>query len=202
MVFWLHHLVYGFHLMNESANEVSCIILAGGEGKRVGGVDKGLLEYRGKPLIEHVIEKLSLQVDDIVISANRNIERYQQYCNKVIPDQSEQYLGPLAGINAALPHCRHDMVLVVACDTPFIPGDIIDKLLSHRAHLPVYIASANGRLQLVIMLHKSLLDSIAQSLAEGRLSLMQWVNSQQPEIVEFEDAAAFRNFNNSADFDS
>ena len=88
--------------MKNSDKKISCIILAGGKGKRVGGVDKGLLEYKNKPLIEHTINALTPQVDDIIISANRNIERYKDYAKKVISDESEDYLGPLAGIDAAL----------------------------------------------------------------------------------------------------
>jgi len=188
--------------MNKSANQVSCIILAGGEGKRVGGVDKGLLEYRGKPLIEHVINKVSPQVDDIVISANRNTKRYQLYSQKVITDDSEQYLGPLAGINAALTHCQHDRVLIVACDTPFLPSDIIDRFLSSQTDAHLHIASTNKKLQLVMLIHKNLHESIAHSLHEGQLRLMQWATSHQPNIVEFKDDSAFKNFNYNDDFNS
>lgn len=202
MVTWYYPLVNHCHLMSKSANKVSCIILAGGEGKRVGGVDKGLLEYRGKPLIEHVIEKLAPQVDDIVISANRNIKRYQLYSQKVITDESEQYLGPLAGISAALTHCLHDRVLVVACDTPFLPPDIINRFLSSQTQTYLHIARTNKQLQLVMLIHKNLHDSIAQSLHEGQLRLMHWAISQKPEIVEFEDSSAFKNFNYNDDIDS
>ena len=202
MLVWHYHLLNGFHLMNKSANKVSCIILAGGEGKRVGGVDKGLLEYRGKPLIEHVIEKVSPQVDDIVISANRNTKRYQLYSQKVISDESEQYLGPLAGINAALTHCQHDRVLIVACDTPFLPSDIIYRFLSRQPDTHIHIASTNNKLQLVMLIHKNLQGSIAHSLEEGQLRLMQWAISQKPEIVEFENGSAFINFNYTDVFDA
>lgn len=188
--------------MNKIAEQVSGIILAGGEGKRVGGIDKGLLEYRGKPLIEHVIEKITPQVDDIVISANRNTKQYQRYSEKVIADETAQYLGPLAGIYAALPHCRHDRVLIVACDTPFLPTDIIDKFNRSKPETHLHIATSNNRLQLVMMLHKNLHRSIGQALIDGQLRLMQWVKSQQPEMVEFEDESAFRNFNNNDEFDS
>lgn len=188
--------------MNKNVIKVSCIILAGGEGKRVGGVDKGLLEYRGKPLIEHVIKKVSPQVDDIVISANRNTKRYELYSQKVIIDESVNYLGPMAGINAALPHCQHDRVLIVACDTPFLPSDMINRFISGQTGAQLHIASTNKRLQLAMLIHKNLHDSISHSLNEGQLRLIQWAKSQQPEIVEFEDGSAFKNFNYTDDFDS
>ena len=187
--------------MNNSDKKISCIILAGGKGKRVGGVDKGLLEYRNKPLIEHTINAVTPQVDDIVISANRNIERYKNYAKKVISDESEDYLGPLAGIDAALPHCAHDLVLIVACDTPFLPADIIDTFLL-KQNKKLYIAESGNKLQLALLIHRSLHDSIKRSLHEGQLRLMQWVKAQQPETVIFQDDAAFKNFNYNEDFDA
>ena len=187
--------------MINSDRKISCIILAGGEGKRVGGVDKGLLEYNNKPLIEYIIDTITPQVDDIVISANRNSERYKQYTSKVISDESEKYLGPMAGIDAALPHCSHEWVLVVACDTPLLPNDIVDKFLQNKTESALYIAQSNNKLQLLLLLHSSLHESIRQTLNQGQLRLMHWVKSQQPEIVIFQDNAAFKNFNNNEDFE-
>ncbi len=184
----------------ENSKSCSCIILAGGEGKRVGGVDKGLLEYRNKPLIEHVINAISPQVDDLVISANRNTERYKQYTKKVISDHSERCLGPLAGIDAALSHCAHDRVLIAPCDTPFLPGDIIDKFLFNRTDSDLYIAESNNKLQPVMLLHKKLHGSITHALDDGELRLMFWVKSHQPEIIVFQDDTAFKSFNNTDDF--
>jgi molybdopterin-guanine dinucleotide biosynthesis protein A len=181
-------------------NKVSCIILAGGEGKRVGGVDKGLLEYKGKRLIEHVIKAVSPQVDDLVISANRNTEHYRCYTDKVISDETTQYLGPLAGISAALAHCKHDRVLIVPCDTPFLPQDIIEKFLSARPGADIYIAEAVNKLQPVMLIHKNLHNSIRQSLEEEERRLMFWVRSQHPVIISFPVEAAFKNFNHSDDF--
>ena len=200
MLVWHYHLLNGFHLMNKSANKVSCIILAGGEGKRVGGVDKGLLEYRGKPLIEHVIEKVSPQVDDIVISANRNTKRYQLYSQNVISDESEQYLGPLAGIAAALPYCTNERVLIVPCDMPFLPGNLVQKL-SNATGKDISIAETETKMQLAFLMHKKLLTPIQHSVNNNQLRLMQWVRSHQPAIIHFTDDEAFKNFNNRDDID-
>jgi len=188
--------------MHDNSERFSCIILAGGEGKRVGGVDKGLIEYRNRPLIEHVIDTIKPQISDLVISANRNTERYQRYTGKVISDGSQQYLGPLAGIDAALPHCAYERVLVVPCDTPFLPGDIINRFLSGQPDKNLYIAESNNKLQPVMLIHKALLASIRRSLDSNELRLMFWVKSQQPEITVFQDDAAFRSFNNTDDFDT
>jgi len=186
--------------MRNTPEQFSCIILAGGEGKRVGGVDKGLIEYRKKPLIEHVIDAVRPQVNELVISANRNIARYKNYSDKVISDDSQHYLGPLAGINAALPHCAHDRVLVVPCDTPFLPDDIIRQFLSQQNDGHLYIAETNKKLQPVMLIHKTLHNSLQHSLDNNELRLMFWVKSQQPEIIKFPDASAFKSFNHSDDF--
>lgn len=188
--------------MPDKPEKFSCIILAGGEGKRVGGVDKGLLEYKNKPLIEHVIASIRPQVDDLIISANRNIERYKNYSNKVISDISEKCLGPLAGINAALPHCTHDRVLIVPCDTPYLPADIIAKFLSSHADSHLYIAESKNKLQPVMLIHKNLHNSITSSLDKEQLRLMFWARSQQPEVVPFPDESAFKSFNQTDDFES
>jgi len=182
--------------------QFSGIILAGGEGKRVGGIDKGLIEYRNKALIEHVIDAITPQIDDLVISANRNIERYKNYTQKVISDNSEQYLGPLAGISAALAHCAYDRVLVVPCDTPFLPTDIIAKFLSRRADSHLYIAESKNKLQPIMLIHKKLQGSIKRALDENERRLMFWVKSQQPEIIRFQGETAFKSFNNTHDFDT
>ena len=188
--------------MIKSDTKISCIILAGGEGKRVGGVDKGLLEYKNRPLIEYIINTIRPQVDDIVISANRNHDRYKQYSSKVVSDKSEKYLGPMAGIDAALPHCKHDWVLIIACDTPLLAADIIDKFLQTKTDSKLYIAESNNKMQLLLLLHRSLHSSIKRALSENQLRLMRWAKSQQPEIVIFHAVAAFKNFNNSKDFET
>ena len=188
------------HSSNNNVAKISCIILAGGEGKRVGGVDKGLLEYKGKPLIEYVIKAVSPQVDELVISANRNTERYKSYTDKVISDMTEQYLGPLAGISAALSHCTHDRVLIVPCDTPFLPPDIIEKFLSVRTDADLYIAESQNKLQPVLLVHQNLRGSINRSLGKNERRLMFWVKSQHPEIISFMDKTAFNSFNHTDDF--
>jgi molybdopterin-guanine dinucleotide biosynthesis protein A len=188
--------------MSGASSHFSCIILAGGEGKRVGGVDKGLIEYKNKPLIEHVIDATSPQVDDLVISANRNIERYKKYTDKVISDRCEQYLGPLAGIDVALPHCIHQRILIVPCDTPFLPHDIIEHFLAKRNDADLYIAETKNKLQPVMLIHKTLHDSISRSLDNNELRLMFWAKAHQPEIITFSDSRPFKSFNHTDDFDS
>ena len=182
------------------ATSTSAIILAGGEGRRVGGQDKGLLRYKNKTLIEHVISRISPQVDDIVISANRNTEHYQSLpCSQISSvnsDETEQYLGPLSGIASCLPLCKHSLVLVVACDMPLLPANLLEKLLLGMHGKELSIATVNHRHQLALLLKQSLLSGLQQALSAHQLKLIKWVESCRYSSVNFDDnAGAFRNFN-------
>ncbi len=182
--------------MNSNPKQFSCIILAGGEGKRAGGSDKGLLLYKEKPLIEHVINTIKFQVDDIVISANRNIDSYEQYTNKVINDFSDNYRGPLAGMAACLSHCKHEPVLVVACDMPALPEDLVDRLAADIQNRSINIATIDKHHQLAMIVKKDLLESIQQQLNDNQLKLIQWVESVSYATVSFDDIPdAFTNLN-------
>lgn len=97
---------------------ISGVILAGGQSRRMGGVDKGLLDFLGKPMISHVIQRLGPQVDEILINANREIERYQAFGHPVIADDIMGYAGPLAGLHKGMRMAKHPYVLMVPCDSP------------------------------------------------------------------------------------
>jgi molybdopterin-guanine dinucleotide biosynthesis protein A len=187
--------------MSINSPQISCIILAGGKGKRVGGVDKGLLlfedkSHKNKPLIEHVIDAVKNQVDDLVISANRNIEIYDQYAAKVINDSFKDYQGPLAGIASCLKHCKHELVLVVACDTPKLPGKLVERLAVDMQNNSVCIATVGNRHQLAMIIRNNLSDSIQQHLGNKQLSLIKWVESVAYKTVGFDDMPeAFINLN-------
>ena len=193
--------------MNRSETHVSCIILAGGEGKRTGGLDKGLLPYekkpgKNKPLIEHVIDAVKNQVDDIVISANRNIESYQQYSANVIGDSTEDYQGPLAGIAACLKHCKHELVLVVACDMPNLPSNLVTRLISEIQDNSFSIATVDNHHQLALIIKDNMDDSVQQRLKNKQLKLIQWVESVPYITVSFDDIPdAFVNLNQLSDTD-
>jgi len=182
--------------MNTAATPVSCIILAGGEGKRAGGLDKGLVNYQDKPLIEHVITAINNQVDDIVISANRNVKTYQQYTAKVISDAAEHYQGPLAGIAACLKHCQHEQVLVIACDMPGLPSDLVERLYTPLQNQDISIATVDNHHQLAMILKQHLSRSIQHCLDNNLLKLIQWVESVPYTTVNFDDVPkAFTNLN-------
>lgn len=181
--------------MDPIDKKFSCIILAGGEGRRVGGQDKGLISYKNATLIQHVINSVQPQSDEIIISANRNIDTYKEYGFKIISDDADHYLGPLAGITAALPHCKHNWVLVVPCDMPFLPNDLTTALAQRMSNSNICVVESEKKLQLVFLLNKILLPSLLSSLEDGQLRLIKWVKSQNPSVVSFPETHSFKNFN-------
>lgn len=106
----------------------SILLLAGGQGQRMGGRDKGLLDWQGKPLVATLHALLRPLTDDLIISCNRNQERYAAYADRLVEDADSGFPGPLAGIRAALPVARHDYLLVLPCDTPLLDAGLIHDL--------------------------------------------------------------------------
>ncbi|WP_191486558.1 molybdenum cofactor guanylyltransferase MobA [Pseudomonas sp. FEN] len=110
-------------------NNLSILLLAGGRGQRMGGQDKGLLEWRGQPLIAHLHAVARPFSDDLIISCNRNQERYATYADQLVSDDSQDFPGPLAGIRAGLAAARHDHLLVLPCDVPQIDSALLGAML-------------------------------------------------------------------------
>lgn len=178
----------------------SGIILAGGQGSRMGGVDKGWVEWQGLPLIQHVIRRLAPQVDDLVISANRSLEQYQALEHPVVADHLPDFSGPLAGIAAALAVCRHDWALVVACDCPLLPLHLGQTLRDAHPNALLRLVHDGTHLQpLFMLLHRQLLPSLQQALAEQQYKVGQWARAQSPQIVQIATPEAFVNFNTRTD---
>src|SRR6185295_14379492 len=109
-------------------NRVTGVVLAGGQGRRMGTVDKGLQLLRGKPMVAAVIERLAPQVDEILINANQNLDAYARFGHRVVPDAIGGFAGPLAGLHAGLSMAKHPLVLTVPCDSPFLPADLYARL--------------------------------------------------------------------------
>ncbi len=184
------------------ASACSGIILAGGQATRMGGLDKGWVEWRGVPLIQHVLSRLLPQVDDLVISANRSLDRYQALGHTVVTDQNEDYAGPLAGIAAGLTVCRHDWALVVACDSPRLPIDLLSQLWigSDNSHL-VLLHDGEQLQPLFMLIHRQLLPSLQQAIARQQHKVGQWAHAQSPIIVHIHTPECFINLNTLADLD-
>ena len=150
---------------------ISAVILAGGRATRMGGADKGLLLLQHKPLIQHVIDRLTPQVDEILINANRGLEQYRTFGYRVLQDEVAEFLGPLAGFSLGLQHAKHEYLLTVPCDSPLLPHDLAQRLMAglHEKNADVAVASSDDSVHPVFCLcRKSVLPSLTEYLEQGR----------------------------------
>lgn len=179
---------------------ISAIILSGGLSRRMSGQDKGLLPWRERPLIDHVIEHVHPQVDELMINANRNHPAYAERQLPIVPDEHDDNPGPLAGMAAGLAQCRHDWLLVLPCDTPQPPKDLAARLYEKAEQAPV-VASLDGHMQPVFcLLHRRHRQSLIDFLARGERRARHWLRDQQAIEVDFSDQPdAFMNINQPED---
>ena len=184
-------------------SQITGVILAGGRGQRMGGVDKGLQLLQGAPLIAHVLERLQPQVPQVLINANRNLERYAEFGHPVIADLVADYAGPLAGLHVALSTATSDLVLTVPCDSPFLPRDLASRLLAalNSESVPLAVACVGNKMQPAFCLaHRTALSSLAQYLSDGGRKMAVWQESLNACQVDFQDQAeAFHNINSPDD---
>lgn len=175
----------------------SAIVLAGGRATRLGGIDKALVNFAGRPLIAHVLERLTPQVDDILINCNRNQAALARLGYPLISDEKLDYSGPLAGIISSLPACRHETVLVVPCDSPFLPDDLHDRLSALlTADKDLVIAHDSERLQpLFMLLRRALLPSLRDYREHGHYKVERWCMTQKVAIARFAEPRHFINLN-------
>ena len=180
-------------------SQITAVILAGGRARRMQGRDKGLIELSGKPLIQYVIDTIKSQVNEIFISANRNIEEYKRFDYQVLSDVQQDFPGPLAGIAAAFQQCKTEYLLVVPCDTPFLPTNLASSLLTQlkQDNVDVCIAHDGNRLQpLVALLSRSLGPKLDESIQAGHLKVERWMLEQTHCIARFSTQNEFININN------
>ncbi len=182
--------------------DITGLVLAGGRGSRMGGVDKGLQPYRGRPLAQWALDRLAPQVGSLLISANRNPERYRAMGAVVCADEVAEYPGPLAGMLAGLTHCRTPLLATVPCDTPDFPPDLVDRLAQGLLGIDAELAMAYSREaqrlvpQPVFCLMKtSLRESLREFIASGERKTGLWARQQRHAQVVFEDETAFININ-------
>ena len=176
---------------------VSGIVLAGGLGRRMGGVDKGLQPLHGKPMVEWVLERLRPQVGEILINANQNAERYAAFGHRIVPDAIGGYAGPLAGLHAGLKAARHPLVATVPCDSPFLPADLVGRLASFLKDNDLAVAKTGEQAHPVFVLaKKSIFANLEAFLSSGGRKIDAWYASLRVIEVSFDDEAdAFRNIN-------
>lgn len=192
--------------MSIGKSDITGLVLAGGRGSRMGGVDKGLQNYRGMPLALHALLRLAPQVGHVMISANRNLGAYESMGVPVWPDPLPDYAGPLAGWLAGLEHCTTPYLMTVPCDTPDFPSDLVERLAHALAMADAEIAMAatreagEVRAQPVFSLMKSdLLESLTAFVRSGQSKIMRWTGQHRCAEVTFDDASAFFNANTLAE---
>lgn len=181
-------------------DQITALILAGGRGSRMGGVDKGLQTLDGEPLVQHALRRIAPQVGSVMISANRHPEVYRGYGVPVLADADTDYPGPLAGFLAGLTHCRTDWMATVPCDTPRFPEDLVATLAAAAGDARAVVAvteeaGERQRQSVFCLLRADLRVDLAAYLAEGGRKIERWLERQGCVDVLFADADAFFNAN-------
>lgn len=189
--------------MSISAEDITAVILAGGQGRRMGGQDKGLLQFKGAPLIEILIGELARQAVTIVINANRNLERYQAFGLPVVSDRLEDYQGPLAGFASAMDSVDTDFILTLPCDGPLLAEDYVARFIASQQQTgaAICVAFDGERLQPVhALIRVDLLPSLNRFLASGERKIDRWYALHDYAQTDFSDRIdMFRNINTPSD---
>lgn len=189
-------------------DQITGVVLAGGRGARMGGVDKGLQPFDGVPLAQHALRRLQPQVGACLVNANRHLGQYRRFGVPVLADALPDYAGPLAGFASALGHCATPYLVTVPCDSPLFPTDLVarlaDALVGERADIAMASAPERDesgqtlvwRTQPVFcLLSVRLLPSLNAFIGSGRRKIDAWTAQHKTVVVPFEDARAFANAN-------
>ncbi|GLZ85503.1 molybdenum cofactor guanylyltransferase [Metapseudomonas resinovorans] len=161
----------------------SVLLLSGGRGQRLGGRDKGLVEWRGRPLIAWLHERVRPLTDDLIISCNRNGERYAAWADQLVQDDSPDYPGPLAGIRAGLAVARHDHVLILPCDAPQVDDTLIANLLAAACEHPVMVRQGEFWEPLFCVLPRTVLPILEAGWQAGERSPQRILRQLDPVAV-------------------
>ncbi|MEP7276523.1 MAG: molybdenum cofactor guanylyltransferase MobA [Betaproteobacteria bacterium] len=185
---------------------ITGIVLAGGQGRRMGGVDKGLVELDGQPLAAHALARLAPQVGTILINANQNVERYAAFGHPVVRDAVGGFAGPLAGLHAGMSAATTTHVVTVPCDSPFLPHDLVSRLAQALAERDAQLAVARTFDQphpVFALVRRDVLPHLGAFLAAGGRKIDAWYAALVTVEVAFDDEAdAFRNINTAAELAS
>jgi molybdenum cofactor guanylyltransferase len=185
---------------------ITGLILAGGRGSRMGGVDKGLQNHQGSTLAMHALLRLGPQVGEMMINANRNLAAYEAMGVPVWPDALPDYAGPLAGFLAGLEHCETPYMVTVPCDSPLFPLDLVERLAqaleTHDAPIAMAATREGDALQVqpVFCLMKTeLIESLIRFTQGGQRKIDRWTAQHRCVEVAFDDPLAFANANTLAE---
>lgn len=178
---------------------VTGLILAGGKGSRMGGVDKGLQTFRGRRLVDHVYQRLAPQVGGVIINANQNQEVYRSFGVRVVSDAVSGFAGPLAGMHAGLSVSKRPLLASVPCDSPFLAEDLIARLYARIDETGAELAVAKTGDQphpVFSLMRRGVLDHLSDFLKEGGRKIDAWYAGLNVVEVAFDDEAeAFSNIN-------
>jgi len=187
-----------------TALNITGLVLAGGRGTRMDGLDKGLVLLDGKPMVAHVIARLAPQVHSLIINANRNQDSYAAFGHPVWADEQPDFAGPLAGLQAGLHRCTSPYLVTAPCDSPYLPHDLVQHLAQALASADTDLAVASTsedhyltiQPQPVFMLLKtSLLTDLNDYLQGGGRKIETWYRRLNYCETLFTDSDAFRNIN-------
>ena len=193
------------------ASEITGLVLAGGRGSRMGGVDKGLQNFNGIPLALSTLMRLQPQVGELMVNANRNLSAYEAFGAPVWPDVLADYAGPLAGFLTGLERCETPWLVTVPCDTPLFPTDLVARLAQAADQDGAEIAMAaareeDGQLRpqpVFCLLRRELLESLVRFTHEGGRKIDAWTARHRTVVVPFDapgdDPRGFFNANTLAE---
>jgi len=183
--------------------DITGVVFAGGQGRRMGGVDKGLVELDGRALVAHVIERLAPQVGELVINANQNRDRYAAFGYPVVADLIPDFAGPLAGLHAAMAGATTPYIVTSPCDSPFLPADLVARLALALAATPLDLAVARTFDQphpVFSLVRTDVRPHLEAFLRGGGRKIDAWYATLRVADVRFDDEAdAFRNINTAAE---
>jgi len=200
------------------SQQITALVLAGGRGSRMGGVDKGLQTFNGLPLALHTLMRLQMQqgalIGEVMVNANRNLSAYEAFGAPVWPDTLSDYAGPLAGFLTGFERCETPYLLTVPCDTPLFPLDVATRLAVALEREDAEIAMAAAREEdgqirtqpVFCLLRAALLESLVKFTHEGGRKIDRWTAQHKTVIVPFDhpgdDPRAFFNANTLAELHS
>ena len=184
--------------------QITGLVLAGGQGSRLGGVDKGLQDFRGQPLARHALARLASQVDRVMISANRNLDTYRAWAVPVWSDAPSPsgHEGPLAGFLSGLQHCDTPYLVTVPCDCPQFPADLVQRLAQALTAADADLAIATTHLgpePAFCLMKRELQGSLTRYLETGQRKIERWTAGHRRAEAVFDDTTAFFNINTPDD---
>jgi len=176
--------------MAEAKARTTGIVLAGGRARRMGGVDKGLLEFHGRPLVAYALDALRPVAGTLLVNANRNLQEYARLGYPVIADRSDGFDGPLAGLLSAMEAARTEYVLTVPCDCPLIDGALLGRLYAQLAEERAEVCAAHDgeRMHPVFLIaQRRLADDLADYLAGGQRKVETWLKAHKLALADYSD---------------